>query len=79
VQEARSQGIDVNSIPRADTHTDTISPAGAKPPMSAVAALEEKTQELKISTTGAIGAHGIHPQQKSVPLPNGQSQKGESP
>jgi hypothetical protein len=74
VDEAKAQGIDVNHIPKTDASIHTASPVGTKPPLSAVEALEEKTQELKITT----GASTVPQQQKSIPLPKGNAPQSES-
>ena len=63
----------MNHITKTDAEAHASSPAGTKPPISAVDALEEKTQELKIAT----GASGVPSQQKSVPLPGGQAPKSK--
>lgn len=75
VEEARAKGIDIDQLEKKDAETDTVSPVGQAPPKDAVAALEEKTQELKVSDSSASA-----PSNKdvaAVPLPGGSEPKCE--
>ncbi|OCF45235.1 hypothetical protein I317_00757 [Kwoniella heveanensis CBS 569] len=56
VDEAKARGIDINSLEKVDAETDTTSPVGAGPSASAVNALEEKIQELKVGSSTATGS-----------------------
>ena len=70
LEEAKAKGIDVNSLEKKDAATDAISPVGSKPTSGEVAALEEKTQDLKLGSAGTI-------EQSAVPLPAGEAPKSE--
>ncbi|WVQ97043.1 hypothetical protein IAU59_004153 [Kwoniella sp. CBS 9459] len=56
VDEAKARGIDINSLQKVDAETDTTSPVGAAPSASAVDALEEKVQELKLGSSSTTAA-----------------------
>ncbi|WVF70678.1 hypothetical protein IAT40_005471 [Kwoniella sp. CBS 6097] len=61
VEEAKARGIDINSLEKVDAETDTTSPIGAAPSASAVDALEEKVQELKVGSSAAAGSSTAAP------------------
>ncbi|KAL7423705.1 Cruciform DNA binding protein [Cryptotrichosporon argae] len=77
VEEAKAKGIDIASLEKVDGPTDAITQAphapAAPPPASAVAALDEKIQELKIDTAASGGV--IRAEQVDIPLPNGSAPK----
>lgn len=73
VEEARAKGIDVDQLEKRELPTDTVSPVGQAPPADAVAALEEKTQALKVNDGTA--ATSLNKDQAAVPLPGGSAPK----
>ncbi|ODO07609.1 hypothetical protein L198_01190 [Cryptococcus wingfieldii CBS 7118] len=73
VEEAKAKGIDVSTLNKVDGASDSTVPTGQAPPASAIAALDEKVDELKAeqgpSTTSTVGqgSAGV----AAVPLPGG--------
>ena len=85
VDEARAKGIDVDHLEKKDAATDATSPVGQAPPQGAVADLEKKVQELKVSNTGVpaakVPAADVTESKKSLtamPLPGGEPPKSKS-
>ncbi|WVR05615.1 hypothetical protein IAU60_002637 [Kwoniella sp. DSM 27419] len=89
IEEAKARGIDVNSLPIKEAETDAVSPVGTAPSASAVSALEEKVQQLKVSsgtsTTGvssspaAAGSSRDTTGVAAVPLPKTAEPKTSLP
>ncbi|WVQ85511.1 hypothetical protein IAT38_007676 [Cryptococcus sp. DSM 104549] len=73
VEEAKAKGINVAALDKVDGPSDATEPTGTAPPASAVAALDEKIQELKPGSSK--DASGV----AAVPLPNGQAPKTSFP
>ncbi|TYJ55738.1 hypothetical protein B9479_003514 [Cryptococcus floricola] len=77
VEEAKAKGIDVSTLNKVDGASDSTVPTGQAPPASAIAALDEKVDELKAeqgpSTTSTVGqgSAGV----AAVPLPGGEPPK----
>ena len=61
VEEARKQGIDVDTLPEHEIQTDAVSPVGIPPSKAAVADLEEKVNELKVDSSSAKAPAPITP------------------
>ncbi|WVW80384.1 hypothetical protein I302_102365 [Kwoniella bestiolae CBS 10118] len=51
VADAKAQGIDINTLEKTDAPTDAVAPVGTTPSASAVDALQEKVDELKLGTS----------------------------
>ncbi|WWC96721.1 hypothetical protein V866_003593 [Kwoniella sp. B9012] len=51
VEEAKAKGIDINTLDKTDAATDAVAPVGTAPSASAVDALQEKVDELKLGTS----------------------------
>ncbi|WRT65933.1 uncharacterized protein IL334_002884 [Kwoniella shivajii] len=82
VEEAKAQGIDVRSLNKTDAPTDTVAPVGTAPSASAVDALQEKVDELKLNTastsTTANTSNG-NSRVADVPLPKTAEPKTSLP
>jgi hypothetical protein len=79
VEEARAKGIDVDHLEKRDGPTDATSPVGSVPSKSAVADLEQKVQELKVSNSGVPSADVAESKKSlvAVPLPGGEPSKSK--
>ncbi|ODN84022.1 hypothetical protein, variant [Cryptococcus amylolentus CBS 6039] len=77
VEEAKAKGIDVSTLNKVDGASDSTVPTGQAPPASAIAALDEKVDELKAeqgpstTSTAGQGNTGV----AAVPLPGGEPPK----
>ncbi|WWC60554.1 uncharacterized protein I303_103128 [Kwoniella dejecticola CBS 10117] len=73
VEEAKAKGIDINTLQKTDAPTDAVAPVGTAPSASAVDALQEKVNELRVDNpkeTSAVAA---------VPLPKTAEPKTSLP
>ncbi|WWC88136.1 uncharacterized protein L201_003040 [Kwoniella dendrophila CBS 6074] len=77
VEEAKAQGIDIKTLDKVDAPTDTVAPVGTAPPASAVDALQEKVDALKVGTSASTSTDttGI----SAVPLPKTAEPKTSLP
>ncbi|WVQ71306.1 hypothetical protein IAR50_000833 [Cryptococcus sp. DSM 104548] len=77
VEEAQAKGIDVSTLDKVDGASDATVPTGQAPPASALAALDEKVDQLKAeqgpsaTSTEGQGSTGV----AAVPLPGGEPPK----
>ncbi|WWC68398.1 uncharacterized protein I206_102324 [Kwoniella pini CBS 10737] len=73
VEEAKAKGIDVNTLQKTDAPTDAVTPVGTAPSASAVDALQEKVNELRVDNSKDIS--GI----STIPLPQTAEPKTSLP